>query len=342
MTKRWTRRPEGSTWGDWGPDDELGRMNLLGTEQVLKGVAEVKEGRAFLLSLPLDLPGGNLLNPRRHPPRLFATNRDGEPSYNFEVSRLDPKFTDVISDDAALIHLQYSTQWDALGHVGGRFDVDGDGEAEAVYYNGWRAGEDVVGPSEAEAPFEGPKAKRLGIEKMAETAVQGRAVMIDLRAHLGDARTLVDMEMLGRIMKEDGVTVEAGDMVCLHTGFADLIRGMAGNPDEETLHGACSALNGRDEALKTWVRDSGVVALIADNYAVEAHPAAEGHGDCCAFLPLHELCLFQLGVHLGELWWLSDLAAHLRAAGRSRFLLTAPPLNLPGAVGSPASPVGTV
>ncbi|SFI97593.1 cyclase family protein [Albimonas pacifica] len=342
MTKRWTRRPEGSTWGDWGPDDELGRMNLLGPDQVLKGVAEVKEGRAFLLSLPLDLPGGNLLNPRRHPPRLFATDRDGEPSYNFDVSRLDPKFTDVISDDAALIHLQYSTQWDALGHVGGRFDADGDGVAEAVYYNGWRAGEDVVGPSGGSSPFEGPQARRLGIEKMAQTAVQGRAVMIDLRAHLGDDRTLVDMAMLDRIMKEDGVRVEAGDMVCLHTGFADRIRDMAGNPDAEVLHGACSALNGRDEALKTWVRDSGVVALIADNYAVEAHPAEEGHGDCCAFLPLHELCLFQLGVHLGELWWLTDLAAHLRAAGRSRFLLTAPPLNLPGAVGSPASPVGTV
>ena len=108
MTKRWTRRPEGSTWGDWGPDDELGRMNLLGPDQVLKGVAEVREGRAFLLSLPLDLPGGNLLNPRRHPPRLFATDRGGEPSYNFDVSRLDPKFTDVISDDAALITVVYS------------------------------------------------------------------------------------------------------------------------------------------------------------------------------------------------------------------------------------------
>lgn len=27
--KRWTRRPEGSTWGDFGADDELGRLNLL-------------------------------------------------------------------------------------------------------------------------------------------------------------------------------------------------------------------------------------------------------------------------------------------------------------------------
>ena len=43
-----------------------------------------------------------------------------------------------------------------------------------------------------------------------------------------------------------------------------------------------------------------------------------------------------------ELWYLSDLADWLRQQGRSRFFLTAPPLNLPGAVGAPATPIGTV
>jgi hypothetical protein len=42
------------------------------------------------------------------------------------------------------------------------------------------------------------------------------------------------------------------------------------------------------------------------------------------------------------LWWLRDLAQWLRPRRRSRFLLTAPPLRLPGAVGSPATPVATV
>jgi hypothetical protein len=59
-------------------------------------------------------------------------------------------------------------------------------------------------------------------------------------------------------------------------------------------------------------------------------------------LPLHERCLFKLGIHLGELWWLSELAGYLRKAGRHAFLLTAPPLRLPGAVGSPMTPVATV
>ena len=59
--QRWTRRPPGSTWGDWGPDDERGRLNLLTPEKVLQGVAEVKIGKTFCLSLPLDYPGGAIL-----------------------------------------------------------------------------------------------------------------------------------------------------------------------------------------------------------------------------------------------------------------------------------------
>ena len=39
MTKRWKQRPAGSTWGDWGDDDELGRINLLTPEKVLAGRA---------------------------------------------------------------------------------------------------------------------------------------------------------------------------------------------------------------------------------------------------------------------------------------------------------------
>jgi len=54
------------------------------------------------------------------------------------------------------------------------------------------------------------------------------------------------------------------------------------------------------------------------------------------------LPLFRLGCYLGEMWYLTALADWLRANARSRFLLTAPPLRLPGAVGSPATPVATV
>lgn len=176
---------------------------------------------------------------------------------------------------------------------------------------------------------------------MAETAVSGRAVLIDLGRHCGRERVLVDHARLQQIMQADAVVVEPGDMVCLYTGFADVVLGMGKQPDAHTLENSCAVLDGRDPALLQWITDSGLSVLIADNYAVEAYPARDG-GSCCAALPLHEHCLFKLGIHLGELWYLSELAHYLRRCGRYRFLLTAPPLRLPGAVGSPVSPVALV
>ena len=56
---RWKHRPPGSNWGDFGPDDQLGRLNLLTREKLRQGLAAATQGIAFCLSLPLDFPGGN-------------------------------------------------------------------------------------------------------------------------------------------------------------------------------------------------------------------------------------------------------------------------------------------
>ena len=343
---RWKHRPEGSTWGDWGADDELGRLNLLTPEKVRQGVAEVTEGLSFCLSLPLDYPGESKLNPRRHPPEITPTQRDGKPLLNFPMERVDPQNIDVVCDDKVLLTLQYSTQWDSLAHVGAMFDADGDGEPEMVYYNGYRANEHVRGPLAYHGDHEhqcgGPfGALKLGIENMAAKAIQGRAVMIDLHRHFGNERKAVGYEDLRRIMTADRIEIEPGDMVLLRTGFTDLVMAMNKHPDLEVLEKSCAGLDGRDDRLLQWISDSGIAALCADNYAVEAYPAKPKEGRRPA-LPLHHHCLFKLGLPLGELWWLKDLADWLRAHQRSRVLLTAPPLRLPGAVGSPATPVATV
>jgi hypothetical protein len=346
---RWKQRPEGSNWGDYGPDDQLGRLNLLTPDKVLQGIAEVKQGRAFCLSLPLDYPGGSGLNPNRHPPVLRPTLRRGKVNFNCQLGELDAGRPDVLSDDLAILHLQYSTQWDGLAHVGSLFDVQGDGTRQPVYYNGFAAGRDVVGPDSIDdagisanmRSQSTSAACALGIEKMAETAVQGRAVMIDLHAHYGNDRVAIGYDELLRVIELDGIEIESGDMVCLHTGFAEVVLNMQRQPDQEQLSRSCAVLNGRDQKLLQWITDSGVAAIAADNYAVEAHPALGGDA-CCAALPLHEHCLFKLGIHLGELWRLTPLANWLRANRRHRFLLTAPPLNLPGAIASPLTPVGTV
>lgn len=344
---RWVNRPEGSTWGDFGPDDHLGRLNLLTAQKAREGLAEVLDCNTFALSLPLDLPGGTALNPNRLPPVLRPNLRGGNVNFNCRLDDIHPGSSDVMNDDLAVLHLQYSTQWDALSHVGSLFDADGDGIPEPVYYNGFRAGIEVRGPEDAEdAGFDTlhrhttSSAGVLGIGSMAERPVQGRAVMIDLAAHLGEAHTVVGFDTLQRIMETDAIEVEPGDILVLHTGYAEKVLSMGGNPDPAILHHYGAVLDGRDAKLLRWITDSGVAAIAADNYAVELYPATPAPAPY-SVLPLHEHCLFKLGVHLGELWRLSPLAAHLRKSGRSRFLLTAAPLNLPGAAGSPLTPIAT-
>jgi kynurenine formamidase len=346
MAKRWSRRPEGSTWGDFGEDDQLGRLNLITPEKVKQGIAEVHEGLSLCLSMPLDYPGGNVLNPRRHAPQVSPTLQDGCPCLNFPLWKLDSRNTDVLSDDQVTLALQYSTQWDSFAHVGAFFDVDGTGDQQKVYYNGYRANEHIVGPfdyrEEEDAPVEGPYgATALGVANMARKAIQGRAVLVDLKKHFGLERHYVGHDDLLRVLEKDRVVVEPGDMLVLHTGFTEVLVGMNHKPDIEVLNRTAAVLDGRDDALLQWITDSRVAAICADNYAVEGLPPRERLGPR-PFLPLHQHCLFKLGVPLAELWWLKDLAEWLGARGRSRFLLTAPPLYLPGAVGSPVTPVATV
>jgi kynurenine formamidase len=343
---RWKNRPAGSNWGDFGPDDQRGRMNLVTREKVLQGIAEVREGITFCCSLPLDYPGGQVLNPRRAPPRLAATSRDGRQFFCRPLEEFNPSMTDVICDDQVLLALQYSTQWDSFAHVGSRFDADGDGSAELVFYNGFRAGEHVVPApdrkSESWDRFEGTEARALGIQNLAEHGAQGRGVMVDLHAHFGRKRHAVGYDELMRVLEADKVAVEKGDMVCFYTGFADVILELRKNPDPKLLHDTCTGLDGRDDRLLKWVSDCGCAALIADNYAVEIIPASPFKPMPHALMPLHEHCIFKNGIHLGEIWYLTELANWLREHKRDRFLLTAPPLRLPGAVGSPATPVATV
>jgi kynurenine formamidase len=153
---------------------------------------------------------------------------------------------------------------------------------------------------------------------------------------------MVSRDDLLRVMDQDKVVVEKGDMLLLHTGFSQAILDMKREPDGEKLGSSYAVLDGRDDALLQWITDSGIASLIADNYGVEAVPSRPGGSAPHAGLPLHQHCLFKLGVNLGEMWYLTELATWLRQHKRSRFLLTAPPLRLPGAVGSPATPIATV
>lgn len=337
MTKRWKKRPEGSNWGDFGEDDQIGRLNFITKEKVLQGVAEIKEGKTFCLSLPLDYPGGQVLNSIRKPPILKPVIRNDAPYFNYKWSQLNLDHTDIGSDDAVLLHTQYSTQWDGLPHRGKLFDTNDDGEPESVYYNGYRAGRDIIMDDN-----QNTAANALGIENMAEHGVQGRGVLVDLFSEFGEfPRKEVGYDDLMQIMEKDKVMVEKGDILCLWTGLDQMIMRMEGTPDS-SIKKACAVLNGFDDKLLKWISDSGVAAIASDNLAVEAVGKQVTKHSKGSNLPLHDLCLFRLGIHLGELWYLADLAKWLKDNNRNRFLLTAPPLRLTGAVGSPVTPIATV
>ena len=55
--------------------------------------------------------------------------------------------------------------------------------------------------------------------------------MIDLHAHFKRERKAVGYDDLMRVLEADRVAVEKGDMVCLYTGFADVILELKKNPD---------------------------------------------------------------------------------------------------------------
>ena len=91
----------------------------------------------------------------------------------------------------AILATQYSTQWDAFAHAGSRFDADGDGVTEKVFYKGYRANEhskpaldkrDGLG---AQLAYRNPQGTALGIDNLARHDAQGRGVLNDLHAHLG-------------------------------------------------------------------------------------------------------------------------------------------------------------
>ncbi|MBO9473657.1 cyclase family protein [Shimia sp. R10_1] len=336
--KRWTQRPEGSTWGDWGENDQLGRINLIGKEQIRQGAAEIRTGESFCLSLPLDYPGGNVLSAVRHPPVFQPVIRNNAPYYNYLWQEFDARHPDIASDDAVLLYTQYSTQWDSLAHRGSMFDVYGDGNQEPVYYNGFRAHTDVI----LNKKNHSTQAKKLGIEHMACHGVQGRGVLVDLHSHFGDfPRHEVNYDDLMRVLECDDIEIQSGDILCLWTGLDKLIMQAQGEPDA-SLKNACAVMDGHDPKLLKWITDSGIAAIVSDNLAIEAVGKTFADDYCGSTLPLHEHCLFKLGLPLGELWFLADLAQFLRDNNRSRFFLTAPPLRLTGAVGSPLTPIATV
>src|SRR3954447_19174812 len=147
-------------WGRWGEDDEVGCLNFVTPEEVLRGVAQVKSGKVFTLGVPIGSPGGDPVWPGRSGAmRLMTQDR----SY-YTSGKLQPLNGGLeYADDFITAFLQGSSQYDALGHTwyGGQI------------YNGFDA-ETTTGGLE-----------KCGVDKIARRGVVGRGVLIDMARHRG-------------------------------------------------------------------------------------------------------------------------------------------------------------
>lgn len=179
--------------------------------------------------------------------------------------------------------------------------------------------------------------ERLGIDAWARRGIAGRGVLLDVERQLRDGpdplhwrtRRAITVEDLEATRDAAGVQWRDGDVLLLRTGW---VSGYAtADADERatvrTVHDS-PGLSADDE-MAAYLWDHGVSAVASDNIGVEAMPI---QGDM-----LHRKTLVRLGMPLGELWWLDDLAADCARDGRWECLLVSAPWNLAGGVGSPAN-----
>jgi kynurenine formamidase len=292
-------------WGRWGAADQRGTINHITPEALKRGAAAVTQGKLFSLGLNFDRNGPQT-NERRFNPQLYVT----------ELHRpIDPdRPSACYTDDVISMPLQAATQWDALGHV----HYDGE------LYNGCKAC-DVLTPAGT---------RHGGVEHLAQPGIMSRGVLLDIARLNGVDRLPLDhavtVDELNAACARQGIDPAPGDIVLVRTGH---ITRFTRDRDRPAFHGPQP---GVASPVAEWLHDRSVAAICADNPAVEQVPLG-GWPDMP--LPFHMLAIRDMGMPLGEMFDLEALAQDCAADGRYEFLLSAPPLAVTGAVGSPVNPL---
>ncbi|OBJ47321.1 cyclase family protein [Mycobacterium sp. 1423905.2] len=312
-----------SNWGRWGAQDELGTLNFITDEKVQQAASLVRHGKVFALGVDFGSSGPQGAFQFRHNPILVMTVDGGDantlaqygPAWtrNPTAKQVGGYLVDNLfrfNEDMIIMPLQAATQWDALSHV----------YYEDKLYNGFPA-----------TSVTSMGAYHCGIDKVDVKGITSRGVLLDVVRHRGAEVFLeqgnpITPEELDDVARGQGVTIQRGDIVLVRTGWWTRY-GQTGNKTEpfSGLHWRCAA----------WLHDHEVAAVASDNLQVEdLVPDVEG-----AFLPLHLLCLRDMGMMLGEYWDFTALAQDCAADGVYEFQLIAPPMRFVGAVGSPVNPI---
>lgn len=296
-------------WGKWGPDDELGTLNYITSDYIVKATRLVKRGIVFSLALPFDNRGPAVGHPWRFNPihRMILTGPD------FTTGAIKGTTRGAeITDDMVIMPLQCGTQWDALSHI----------FQDGKLYNGYDAN---LVSSEG--------AKKNGIEKMARGVVT-RGVLLDIPGVKGvewlEPGYAITTEDLDAAIAAEGITVGTGDALLIRTGQIARCRA------EGTWEGhAVGAAPGLSFKTAGWVYERRIAAVATDTWAVEVRPSEIPD----SFDPLHRVFIPNMGLLLGENFDLEMLAAGCAEDKVYEFLFVAPPLPFTGAVGSPVNPL---
>jgi kynurenine formamidase len=209
--------------------------------------------------------------------------------------------------------LQCGTQWDGLGHV--------------FYENSMWNGYDC-----REVTSNG--AQKCGIEKTKNRMV-GRGVFLDVPRALGKEVLpdgyAISCADLDRTADAQGVKIKRGDFVVVRTG----------QMEAKLKAGSWDGYPGGDapgfsfETLE-WIRRTELAALASDTWGCEVRPNETEPG---INQPWHWITIPIMGMTMGEIFYVKELAEDCAEDKVYEFLFVAPAIPITGAVGSPTNPL---
>jgi Putative cyclase len=311
-----TDAPPGSSWGVFGSGDQLGAANFITAEVTRNATRLVREGRIFNLDYPLNTFVPSIAGTR--PPtehHMFSNNP------NHRDDWLDAFYLQSTSQIDGLRHMRHPQ----YGFYGGVEDSD----------------------VETDSPD-------LGIQLLAEAGIVTRGVLIDLPRYYAEVGIEFDVTTNHMVTASDlvgaasfqSVEFQSGDVLLLDTGWAHDYLGLSANDQAyRRAHWGSPGLEQSNDMIE-FIWDHQFSMIASDNAGVEAFPVKQDSGFVNPDEPapgrgpshngmLHRPLIALLGMYLGELWKLDELADACAADGRYEFLLTAKPLSVVGGVGSP-------
>ncbi len=301
-----------SNWGRWGKDDELGTLNFTTPADITAAMQLVKKGKVMSLALNYDErgpQGGKTKYPslgRFNPIHLMT--RTGTDAYSGVLDHRKIRGT----DDLVIMGLQSGTQWDGLGHI----------LYEDYMWNGY----DCRNVTSAGA-------QKAGIEKTKEK-MTGRGVLLDVARAMGKKALpdgfAITNDILDYTEQKQGVKVRRGDYLLVHTGHIE--RCFASKSWDGYPGGDAPGL-----AFETvdWLYKREVAAIATDTWGAEVRPNETEDTN----QPWHWIAIPMMGLTVGEIFWLGDLADDCAKDKVYEFLFVAPALPITGAVGSPVNPL---